>query len=212
MSKRRNAKNSNKPVSLLILEGYTENIYYPILRDNFLKNIRIELRNIKGQGNINKDILSEIYKYVYNNPKDLVRTYCCVDSEKQKRTATPLDLNLVREYIRNRKLNHVLSVDSILADPDIESWFFCDVEGIYKFLGAKKSRRNIKKYQDHSKFGKKELKKLFHMFGKEYIPGRRAEFFISQLDVVKIVSKCKELSDGIALCKSNANDSTNHLF
>ena len=60
MAKRVNARAFDKPVSLLVLEGDTEQVFYPLIRDQFLKGIRIELRNIKGRGNVNKDILSEM--------------------------------------------------------------------------------------------------------------------------------------------------------
>lgn len=212
MSKRRNAKIHNKPVSLLVLEGDTEQLFYHIIRDKFLKGIRIELRNIKGRGNVNKDVLCEIYKYTYNNRDDTVRAYCCVDSERQKRTATPLELDFVREQVKLRKLRFVLSVDLLLADPEIESWFFYDIEGIYKFLGTKTSQRNVKKYSNPKNLCKKDLQGLFHRFGKEYLPGKRAANFINHLDIDKIITKCKELSDGIALIQSQATDLTNHLF
>jgi len=210
--KRGTAKIDNKPVSLLILEGDTEQIFYSIIRDKFLRNIRIELRNIRGQGNINKDILSEIFKYTYNNPSDRVRAYCCIDTEKLKTSATPFELELIRNKARERNMTQVLSIDGILADPDIESWFFYDIEGIYKFLGAKKSQRNIRKYSNPSKFGKKDLQRLFDRFGEVYFSGNRAKHFINNLNIEKIVSKCKELSNGIKLIQLQAGDLTNHFF
>lgn len=212
MSKRRIAKIHNKPVSLLVLEGDTEQLFYHIIRDKFLKGIRIELRNIKGRGNVNKDILCEIYKYTYNNRDDPVRVYCCVDTERQKRTATPLELDFIREQVKMRKLRLIMSVDVILADPEIESWFFYDIEGIYKFLGAKTSQRNVKKYSNPKNLCKKDLQGLFHRFGKEYLPGKRATNFINHLDIEKIVTKCNELRDGIALIQSQVTDLMNHIF
>jgi hypothetical protein len=204
---------ANKPVSLLILEGDTEEVFYSIIRDQFLKSIKIELRNIKGQGNINKDILASILKYTYNNPSDFVRAYCCIDSEGQKITATPLDLNFVRQQICQREeMNLILSVDAILADPDIESWFFYDIERVYAFLKAPHSERNLGKYKQAKNFSKKDLEELFYRFGKAYISGKRTENFINHLDIGKIVSKCKELADGIALVKSQSCDLTNHIF
>ncbi len=97
MAKQGIVRISGKPVSLLVLEGDTEHIFYPLIRDKFLQGIRIELCNMKGRGNVNKDILSEIYKYLYTNSSDSVRAYCCVDSERDQRSATPLDLELIRQ-------------------------------------------------------------------------------------------------------------------
>jgi hypothetical protein len=211
VSKRRNAPARQKIVSLLILEGDTEEVFYPIIRDKFLKGIRIELRNIKGRGNVNKDVLAEIYKYAYNNCDDSIRAYCCIDTESNTQSATPFELELVRNRARERRMNQVLSIDCVLADPDIESWFFHDIEGIYGFLRVKSSRRKTKGYINRSDLNKKDLKGLFHTFGKEYLPGKRAQNFINSLDVEKIVSCCNTLRNGIQMIKSLAEDLTNHL-
>ena len=212
MHGRRPTNIRNKVVSLLILEGDTEQEFYPIIRDRFLIGIAIKLQNIKGQGNTNKDVLAEIYKYTYNNHTDLVRAYCCVDTEKQNTTATPLELDFVREQIRMKRLHTVLSVEAILADPDIESWFFYDIKGIYKFLRAPKSQRNIRKYANPKNLRKKDLSELFNRFGKVYLPGKRAKHFIETLDIEKIVSCCGELHAGINRISSQAHNMTNDIF
>ncbi|MCX5638235.1 MAG: hypothetical protein NTX52_11175 [Planctomycetota bacterium] len=211
MPRPKTAKSADKPVSLLILEGYTEDVFYPLIRDKFLKGIRIELRNIKGRGNVNKDIISEIYKYTYNNP-DKVRAYGCVDTERHKQSATPFDLDSIREKAKERNMTQVLSIHQILADPDIESWFFYDIEGICEFIRAKSSQQNTKKYSNPSRLSKKNLQELFHKFGKEYLPGGRAQHFINSLDIEKIVSCCKVLGDGIELIRSQAENLMSHLF
>ena len=212
MSKRRNARIHSKLVSLLVLEGDTEQIFYSIIRDTFLKGVRIELRSIKGQGNVNKDVLSEIYKYTYNNPHDLVRAYCCVDTERQTCTATPFDLELIHEKAKERKMKQVLSIDAILAGPNIESWFFYDIEGIYKFLRAPRNQRNARRYNNPQNCGKRQLQELFHRFGKVYLPGKRSRNFVNNLNIAKIVLNCKELNEGIELIRSQADNLKNHLF
>lgn len=204
MPVQKNRKEFQKVVSLLILEGYTESVFYPIIRDRFLRGIRIELKNMKGQGNTNKDVASEIFKYAYNNPLDLVRVYCCVDRETQNITATPLSLSIIRKEIEKRNIVQVFSVDSIMAGPDIESWFFYDIEGIFKFLTVPKSKRKPSKYKIPQNFCKKDLRRLFEDFGKVYIPGNRAENFIKHLDINKIVSNCEELKKGIELIKAQS--------
>jgi hypothetical protein len=210
--KRPHKSSCGKPVSLLILEGDTEEIFYAIVKNRFLHNIRFKRANINGQGNVNKDILGEIYKYTYNNRSDFVRIYCCIDTERQKCSATPFDLVFVREQVQARQMKCVLSVGAILADPDIESWFFYDINGIYKFLGVRKSQRGIKKYRNPKNLCKKDLQQLFRRFEKIYLPGRRATHFINSLDIEKIVGNCKELQEGIHLIQSQAGDMTNHLF
>ena len=212
MPKHKSKTSCSTPVSLLILEGDTEEVFYPIIKNIYLQEIRIELRNLKGQGNINNDVLSEIFKYTYNNRNDMIRAYCCVDTEGQNQSATPLELDFVREQIKCRKMTKVLSVNSILAVPEIESWFFYDIEGIYEFLKAPKSKRTIRKYSNPRALCKRDLIQLFSRFDSAYTPGKRASNFIAHLDIKKIVSNCKELREGIQLIKDQANDSSNHLF
>jgi len=210
--KRPHKKSCDKPVSLLVLEGDTEEVFYSIVQDKFLRDIRFKRTNIKGQGNVNKDMLGEIFKYTYNNRSDLVRTYCCVDTERQKRSATPFDLDFVREQVRTRRMMGVLSIDAILADPDIESWFFYGIDEIYKFLGVRKSQRSTKKYRNPKNLCKKDLQQLFRRFNKVYLPGRRAAHFINSLDIQKIIANCEILREGIRSIQSQSNDLTNHLF
>jgi len=203
----------NSPVSLLILEGDTESVFYPIVRDHFLKGIKIHLCQVNQGSNINKQILSKIFIYIYNNPNDLIRVYCCTDTDRNKNSPTPFDIPLIENEIKKKQeMRSVLSVNSILADPEIESWFFYDIDSIYKSLRADKSKRNHEKYKNNKSLGKRELKKLFEQFGQIYLPGKKSTHFISQLDIGKIVNKCKELQEGISLIKSQATDLTNYLW
>ena len=212
MAKRTRSIAATRPVSLLVLEGYTEAVFYPVIRDAFLAGIRVELRNMKGQGNVNKDVLSEIFKYAYNNRNDLIRAYCCLDTESQNQSATPFDLEVIREKVKaSREMERVLSVDAILANPEIESWFFYDVEGICKFLNAKKSHRNTRKYANPQRLTKEDLQCLFRQFGKVYTSGSRADHFIRSLDINKIVASCHNLSAGLRLIKAQADNTANHL-
>jgi len=210
--KRLHKSSCDKPVSLLILEGDTEEIFYSIVQNKFLHDIRFKRTNIKGRGNVNRDMLGEIYKYAYSNRRDLVRVYCCIDTERQKKSATPFDLGFVCEQVQARQMTCVLSISAILADPDIESWFFYDINGIYKFLGVRKSQRSTKKYRNPKNLCKKELQQLFRRFDKVYLPGRKATHLINNLDIEKIVANCETLREGILLIQSKADDLTNHLF
>ncbi len=202
----------DKPVSLLVLEGDTEEVFYSIVQDRFFHEIRVRRTNIRGRGNVNKDVLGEIFKYAYNNRNDLVRAYCCVDTERQEQSATRFDLDFIREQVRSRRMTQVLSIDAILADPDIESWFFHDIEGIHRYLGGKKSQRSAKRYRNPQNLRKKDLQDLFERSGRVYSPGYRASNFLHNLDIDKIVSRCRILSNGIQLIQSQANDFTSHIF
>lgn len=204
MAKQQGERSCSKPVSLLVLEGDTEKVFYRLICRKFLKGIRYELRQITSGGNINKQVLSEIFKYTWNNPGDKVRVYCCSDTDRIKCNPTPLDVKHIRTKIREHKMIKVLSVDAILADPEIESWFFLDIESTYKFLRAKGSKRNLQKYRNVHNLGKKDMQKLFERFGHVYIPGKRAENFIRHLNLEKIVQQCDVLQRAIELVKAQA--------
>ena len=212
MSAQGNAENKALPVSLLILEGETEEIFYPRVRDLFLKNIRLHPTSIAGQGNINKQILAKLFGFVRQNSTDDVRAYCCIDAESNKKSATPLDLSFIRNQVKQRGIRQVLSVNAILAIPEIESWFFYDIEGIYEYLRTPNNQRNVKKYSSPKNFGKKELQRLFDQVDKNYLPGKRATNFINNLDITKIASRCESLNRGINRINKQAADTTNHIF
>lgn len=93
--------------------------------------------------------------------------------------------------------NRVLSVDTIIATTMIESWFFYDIEGIYKFLRVPRARRNPKKYKPPEKFTHIDLSTLFKQNGKSYIKGERCAGFINALDLKKIYLNCQELKSGL---------------
>lgn len=198
-------------VSLLILEGDTESVFYPLIRDHFLRGIMVELRQVHSGGNINKQVLSKIFTYTYNNPGNLVRVYCCSDTDRNELRATPLDIGYVRELVKSSQITNVLSVDAIRADPEIESWFFYDIDSIYHFLKTKKSKRNPKKHKNVKSLCKKDLFDLFEQSRSVYTPGKRAENFIRHLDLDKIMACCKELREGIERIQRQANSSNKHI-
>jgi len=216
------------PVSLLVYEGETEEIFYPIVREKYLRRLRYDHSCIKGQGRTNLQIINAAITFCLNNPSEYLRVYSCIDTERGKQGIVPFDINYVRSQIadmeKTRIVNNlgikkvrqikrqILSITAIQADPDIESWFFYDIEGIYKFLRAPKSKRNIKKYTTPSQFGKKDLKRLFRQFDNQYREGQRARNFIESLNMDKIVAGCTELREGIELIRTRSQDMTNHIF
>jgi len=200
-----------RPVSLLVLEGETEEIFYPLVAAKCLPGISLQYRLLRGQGNINKQVIGAAGQYLRNHPADLVRVYCCIDAETDKKSATPLDLDLIRRQIVARDLHAVLSVDAILADPEIESWFFHDIDGIYTFMGMQKSKRKPAKYRNAANFGKRDLQRLFEQSGRIYTSGKRARNFIETLNLDRILSRCSALAAGVELIKTRATDLTNHL-
>jgi len=202
-----------EPLSLLLCEGETEEIFYSRVKEICLKNFRTKVdKDLKGLFNINKKINDRILAFARQNKKEAIRLYCCVDRESRYGQVPELDVESIIDFIRKEGIEQVLSIDSIIATKQIESWFFYDIGGIYDFLGAPHSRRKIKKYKPPENFGKKDLHRLFEQFGKDYKSGKRAGNFINHLDIGKIVSNCKVLRDGIELIRSQAKDLTNHIF
>ncbi len=209
MARQRNAKKPKpvKPVSLLIVEGETEEIFYARVRDCFLENIKLKIINLKGQGNINKQVLQKIAGYCRNNPKDDVHCYCCIDTEKNK-GATLLDLDFIRKTLKERKIKKALSINAIMADPEIESWFFYDVDGILEFLrpnSSKNPKINKSKYNNPHNHNKRSMRDLFERFAKNYQSGgKRVGNLINNLDIEKIVNECPELKVGVDTILKNS--------
>ena len=199
----RGKRKSKNPLSLLLVEGYTDEVFYNLIKKKFLADCRITLFNIKGLYNVNNDIIDKILDFCQNHNDEKIRVYCCLDRESRYGQTPGFDLEVIRKYIKG-KANNVLSIDTIIATQQIESWFFYDIEGIYKFLKVPRTKRKPKRYQPPEKFGHKELQKLFENYGNSYNKGKRCAGFINQLDIKKIISNCQELKKGIELIKSQA--------
>jgi len=195
-------------VSLIIIEGYTEEAFYPYVKECCFQNLRTQFRNLRGQGNPNKQVLREIYSFFTDYPDTLFRTYCCLDTETGNRSITPLDLAVIRNEAIERGFYNLLSVDAILADREIESWFFYDLDGIYDFLNVPPEERIMDAYNPAKDYGKFELQTLFRKYGERYIPGKKATSFFRSLDLNKIIAECTELRNGIDIIISQANDFT----
>jgi hypothetical protein len=203
---------NKEPLSVLLCEGDTEEIFYSRIKVFCFASLRPKVEELKGLFNINKKIIDRIQIYVRQGKEDPIRAYCCVDRESRYGQVPGLDIDSIIDFVRKEGIEQVLSIDSIIATKQIESWFFYDIEGIYDFLKAPNSRRNPGKYKPPERFGKKDLQRLFDQFGKDYQSGRSAENFINHLDIGKIVSKCKELREGIEKIKSQSDDLSNHIL
>lgn len=212
MSYHHSKGNCTDVVSLLLLEGDTESIFYPLVRDKYLVGMRAVLRQVQCGGNTNKKMLAKIFQYVHEHPSERLRVYCCSDTDSNNNSPTPLDIGLIRKTVKERNMQCVLSVDKILADPEIESWFFYDIDGIYEFLRAKKSQRKPDSFKNPKNLGKRELQNLFEQFGSVYTPGERANNFVKNLDLNKIVNCCRELRMGIERIKARATDLRSNIF
>ncbi len=206
------SKSEKQPVSLLLVEGDTDEVFYKRIKKLCLGGCRSIVKNLEGLYNINAKVVDSIGTYVRQHKDESIRVYCCFDRESRYGEVPEFNIKRVKKYLKDEDLNRTLSINVITATLHIESWFFYDIEGIYEFLRASKSQRKPNVFKPPEKFGYKDLQKLFERYEKTYTKGKRAGNFINHLNIEKIVSNCKELHEGIELIQSQANNLTNHLF
>ena len=163
----RGKQKSKHPLSLLLVEGYTDQVFYDLVKKNFLIDCRVTLFNIKGLYNVNNDIIDKTLDFCQKHNDEKVRAYCCLDRESRYGQTPGFDLEVIRKYIKE-KTNSVLSIDAIIATQQIESWFFYDIVGIYKFLKVPKAKRRPRRYQPPERFGYRDLQKLFERYEQVY--------------------------------------------
>jgi len=201
-----------KPMSLLLVEGETDMLFYKRIKNTCLKEYRTTIRDLEGIYNINKKVINGIMNYVQQHRDENIRVYCCFDRESRYGEVPEFDIRKVGKYIKDEMIKTVLSIDLIRATQQIESWFLYDIEGIYEFLRVPRTQRNPKAFRPPARFGYKALQKLFERYEKTYTKGKNAQNFINHLNIGKIVSNCKELWEGIELIKLQTDDLTNHFF
>lgn len=199
-----------RPLSVLLVEGDTERIFYERVKSEcFADTPRVHLENLEGLYNVNRKIRDKLFSMPSH---EQVRAYCCLDRESRNGEPLGLSLPSVREDLRNGGYRNILSVDRLIATQMIESWFFYDMQGIYKFLRAPVSKRNPRAHSPPERFGKHDLMRLFERHGKVYVAGERARNFINSLDIVLIAKECPALRNGIELVKRQAADTASHIF
>lgn len=212
MAKEDQANLSKKPISLLLVEGETDELFYKRIKNEYFTGSRVTTQNLYGLFNINKKIINRIVEYSKRHEDERIRVYCCLDRESRDDKVPEFDIKKITKYVKDENIRKILSINSIIATQQIESWFLYDIDGIYKFLKVPVSKRNPKSFQPPERFGYKRLQRLFERYNRTYTKGKKAENFINHLNINKISSKCKELRDGIALIRSQATDLTNNLF
>jgi hypothetical protein len=185
--------------ALIFVEGDTEEEFYQVVCDKYLKGVRKKVWNLSGNFNIHTKVLDKTFSFLDKHRKSLVRVYCCIDRESRDHNP-PIDIDfLVSTFGKYPEKRRVLSVDKIIATQMIESWFFHDIEGIYRFLSTPKSARKNQKFQLVKKLTHIDLANLFKRSGKAYIKGKRSHNFINHLDIEKIFTACEELQKGVHL-------------
>jgi len=212
MAKGNNPQASKNPMSLLLVEGKTDEIFYKRIKADYLLDIRCSVRkNLQGLFGINKKVINHTINYLEQHKDEKIRIYCCLDAESRYGTTPGFDIGRIKKYFKDNKMIRVLSIDVIKATIQIESWFFYDIEGIFEFLRVPKPQRKPNEWIPPEKYGYKDLQNLFEKYDRTYNKGKRATNLIDHLNIDKITSNCKELRDGIGLIKSQADDFTNRL-
>jgi len=200
-----------KTMSLMLVEGETDEVFYGRVKNDHLRSIRCRVREVGGLFNINNKIVDAVFRYCDDHAQDSVRVYCCLDRESRNGVIPGFDLKTVVGRIKENGLQQVLSIDVVRATQQIESWFFHDISSIYEHLQTPKSQRNLRRYCPPEKFGYKDLQRLFAQYGKTYNKGKRAASFIKKLDLPKILAQCDEFRMGVELIQARADDLTNYL-
>lgn len=186
-------------VSLIFVEGDTEEEFYRKLLNDYLKGIPKAVINLKGIYNVHRKILGKTLDFLRKHRNCTVRVYCCIDMECRDHNP-PLDINELRtSYLEDRDYKRVKSADAIFAVQMIESWFFYDIDGIYEYLRVPRKERHPAKFTPPYKFTHRDLSKLFERYGKMYIKGHKSANFINFIDLEKICRNCRELSQGLDL-------------
>ncbi len=197
------AKEINENSLLFLYEGETEAEFYQIIFNNYIppRKIRRSFSNLKGIYSLNDKVKSKIESYLQNNSFvtcNNIHVFIAYDREGPRETETLLDLQSLKlKYIY--KDSRISSINEIVATQDLESWFFHDLEGIYKFLRAPNNKRNHNCYNNIEATNNKILSSLFHKFDKHYQKGKKVKGFVNQLDVEKIFNNVQELKDSIII-------------
>jgi hypothetical protein len=189
-----------------LYEGDTEKEFYSIIFKKHLSNrkIRLSYNNLKGiTTDINKKIEGKIHDHIRNpdhQDRLKIHVFIAIDREGTRKSEPLLDIEaLNKKFIKPR--SRIISINSIIATQDFESWLFHDIEGICKFLKAPLTSNTFKKYSNVEKTNNRILAHFFREHGRTYFKGTRVQNFIETLDLDKIYKKCKDLREGVEKMK-----------
>ena len=193
-------KNSNS--ILFLYEGETEAEFYGKVFERYVpqRTIRINKANLNGVYNLDQKIRAKVSTYLINEKYldcDAIHVFIAIDRDGTRNVAPAISIDtLNKEFLGKR--SRVKSINPVVATQDLESWFYHDMPGIYKFLSVPASERRHNIYPNVDATHNRILSQLFHRYQKHYQKGRRAEGFIDALDIAKIVENVPELQEMIA--------------
>jgi len=147
--------------------------------------------------NINNKVIGKIYKHIVNNNKENnIHVVIGIDREGNRDTESRVDLAYLDKKLEAVS-DKISSIFEIIATQDIESWFFIDIDGIYRFLKVPRKMRNKRKYNNHEGFNNRDLSKLFRQHKRVYSKGNSVEGLVESLDLNRIYDECDDLKLGI---------------
>jgi hypothetical protein len=200
------AKGKNPNSLLFLYEGETEGEFYQMVFNKYIpsRKIRRNYSNLKGIYNLNDKIAGKIDAYLLNQSFldcNKIHVFIACDREGPREKESLVDMQqLTAKYIYNG--SRISSINEIIATQDLESWFFHDLEGIYRHLKVSKTKRNLAAFNNIEATNNRILSSLFHRHGKHYQKGKRVSGFLNRLDIEKIFSKVEELKDSVKFIKT----------
>lgn len=199
------AKQINPNSVLVLCEGETELEFYKMIFEKFVNptKLRRNYSNLKGVYSLNDKVRSKIESYLQNsafNTCNNIHVYIAYDREGTRETETSLDIKGLQKTFLNKN-SRIKSINEIIATQDLESWFFHDLEGIYKFLKVPASKRSMNLFKNTDNTNNRILSDFFYKHNKLYLKGKSVKGFLNCLDLDKIYSKASELKDAIEVIK-----------
>ena len=186
---KRPRRRAYRRTALLLVEGETEEEFFQHLANIFFRPASKQIKNLKGNFNLDSKVADAVTTFAQNHPTELFDVYVCVDKEKP--TARPFSTVKVEPILR--RLPNFGIVVPIVAILMIESLFFVDIDGIYRFLRTSTSRRTPHKFSNFRCLRHQDLSQLFRAASKVYAKGMRCKGLIQALDIRKIVKRAPEL-------------------
>jgi hypothetical protein len=187
-----------KRTALLLVEGPTEERFYFLVAQQFFPAAPKRIKNLHGNWNINTKVADAVMQFADNHPGTPFDVYVCIDQERFG--PPPFNPTFVQKQLSGvRSLRRIVPVIAILM---IESLFFIDIEGIYRFLRTPNSSRKPQKFRQFRRLRHQDLTALFKRNSKRYQKGERCVGLVRALDLEKIVKTAPEVGVLIKNIKS----------
>ncbi len=152
-------QNISYPFTLVMVEGDTEVLFYNQIKSIYFQKYRVKIINLEGNWNIDKKILDKSSAYLVDHPGIEFVICICIDRDSRSGKA-PINMELIINELNCYPNIHQKNIRLYEAVKDIESWFFHDVEGIYKFLHLPQkglTKSVLQKYKPVEKLNHQDL-------------------------------------------------------